>query len=164
MAGGFFSNKVNSAFKKAQLKSLLKKIDFQVDVDDFFRIIEENNYTELLDIKTDKVDLKTIKSLVEAYYYLAIKQYDKSFSSSFFLIEFLVRNEYSKTSIDASKMRFSELIKWAKNRNVFTSQQYYFLMAFKETRNKLVHELVSCSPEEAKIILTLAFNIFKKIG
>lgn len=160
----FFGKKTSNVLKKSQFKTLLKKIDFQVDSDEFLEIIEQKNYSQLFEIKYNTIDSKAIKILFEAYYYLSKKQYTKSFNSSYFLVEFILRKEYEKTGSDASIIKGHELLKWGKNRDLLSRQYNLHLQAFREVRNKIVHELENSSPEETYLILKIATDLIKDVS
>lgn len=159
MSKGFFSNKIFGKSEKSKLEKVLQKTEFKADVDELLSIIKENEFSVIFDIDIKNLDLKVLRSLLEAYYNFGKNQFENSFTSSFFLIEFVFREKYGKTSSDATKISSKELIKWAKNREILQEIDFYYMMAFKIRRNQIVHHLGKCSKEEAKIIIEIAERI-----
>ena len=140
---------------------ILKEINYRFSAEEFVNNVSEADLNRLLKIDYDSMDNRVIAEFFNSYYFYAKKLFAESLKSSFSVVEFLIRNEYSKTSVDASSMSSNNLLKWARNRNYISKKNFNYLQALRETRNKIVHYMTRCLPEEAKLSLIISTNILR---
>ncbi len=155
----FLKNKIVDSVNKAVFSSIFKKINYSVSVEEFVSAVNERDLKKLVRLDFRKIDNNLSVELFNAYYFLSKKDFSKSLMSSFSVIEFLLRKEYSKTAINSRDIKISELLKWAKNRNIISSKNYNYLEGIRQARNKAVHNLKQCLPEESYLALSIATEI-----
>ncbi len=149
----------NIKLKNIRLKNIYNKAKLNVDFEEFMQAISEKNLPDIYSLNLLQKEEKFTRGLFEAYYFFGIEQFEKSFTSSFFVIEHFLRKKYSETSSQSADIKSGELLKWAKNRRILSDEKYYHIMGFRIRRNKIVHHLEKCTKEEALMILRIVAKL-----
>ena len=144
---------------KSALSTIFKKISYAVSVDEFIDFLPEKDLNIILKINYKKIDNSILTKFYTAYYNYYKNLYAESLINSFSVIEVLIRNEYSKTATNNEELKNTELLKWARNRDIISVRFFNYLQGIRQARNKIAHNMKTCMPEESKLALVIATQI-----
>lgn len=147
-----------------KLSAIFKKVNYSISAEDFAEIVENDSLKSIVDIDFQKFDNKVLTEIFNAFYFYSQSNYAKSLTSSFSVVEFILRKEYSKGGNKFQEAKSSELLKWARNRDIISSKHFFYLEGIRQTRNKVIHDLKQCMPEEAKLAMSLSLIISKNLS
>ncbi|MEA3450642.1 MAG: hypothetical protein U9Q83_01920 [Bacteroidota bacterium] len=144
---------------KSTLSTIFKKISYAVSVDEFIDFLPKKDLKIILKIDYKKFDKNFLTKFFTAYYNYYKNLYSESLINSFSVIEFLIRNEYAKTATNNEELKNTELLKWARNRDIISVRFFNYLQGIRQARNKITHNMKTCLPEESKLALVIATQI-----
>lgn len=146
------------------LSNIFKNINYSVSAQNFIESVDSEDLNKILNIDVKKFDNKVLTEIYNAFYFYSQKNYAKSLISSFSVIEFMLRKEYSQSGNNFQEARSSELLKWSRNRDIISSKHFFYLEGIRQTRNKVIHDLKECMPEEAKLAMSISLIISKNLS
>lgn len=144
---------------KSVLSNIFKKISYTVSVDEFADLLPDNDLKIISKINYKKFDKNILTKFYTAYYNYYKNLYSDSLINSFSVIEVLIRNEYAKTATNNEELKNTELLKWARNRDIISVRFFNYLQGIRQARNKITHNMKICMPEESKLALVIATQI-----